>query len=316
VRLRAVEGRKGEELPQRNGQATCVLLLWPAVASVRYRLGFEEIGKSIVESGVHLTCDVGSMGMSGDAEFASEWELGACVVTRELLGQIESKLEALEADVIGRAGSEKKYEISVFDDFGAETFRAAGDIPMRGFPETTETIRIILETPLSDGASAGSRSIKLKMVFRSKHGNRMSLRIRGPLAREKAIGLCERIDQLVEPHEIDSWVFHRRDWVIGLCGFVAIIGGLVWLANTYDQLTVSKPKMSAAEYWTWTAAVGTACAYWSIVHWFFPCCAFETNVWRRRQEWRRWAVQGFFGLIVFDTVLTTVGRRLLAALGL
>jgi hypothetical protein len=253
--------------------------------------------------------------MSGEAEFASEWELSACVVTRDLLGQIESKLEALEADVIG-SGGEKKYEISVFDDFGSETFRAAADIPMRGFPETTQTVHMILETRSSDGTNAGSRSIKLKMVFRSEHGNRMSLRIRGPLAREKAIGFFERIDQLVEPHEIDSWVFRRRDWVIGLCALVAILAGLVWIANTYDQLTVPKPKMRAAEYWTWTAVVGTACAYLGIVHWLFPCCAFETNAWRRREEWRRWAVQGFFGLIVFDTLLTTIGRHLLVAAGL
>jgi len=254
--------------------------------------------------------------MSGDAEFALEWKLCACVVTRDLVDQIESKLDALQADVINEAGGERKYEISVFDDFGVETFRAASDIPTRGFPETTDMVRIILETRSSDGESSGGRSIKLKMVFRKKHVNRVSIRIRGPLAREKAIGFCERIDQIVGPNEIDSWFFRRRDWAIGLCGFVAILGGLVWAANTYDQLTVSKPKMGATEYWTWTAVVGTVTAYWGIVHWFFPCCAFETNAWKKLQEWRRWAVQGFLGLIVFGTVLTTVARRLLAAFGL
>jgi hypothetical protein len=254
--------------------------------------------------------------MSTDSEFSSEWRINACTVTREFLEQLERAIQNLEADIFGDTTSRRTYQLSVFDAFGSETFRTVGDIPMRWFPETTDMVRMVLDSSSGDTDADDMRSLKLKVVFRVEHGNRMSVRLRGPLAREKVIGFCERVDQLVEPYEIDSWLFKRYDWVIGVCGFVAILGGIVWLANTYDQFTGAKTKMGVAEYWKWTAAVGAASAYWAIVHWFYPVCAFETRGWAQRQEWRKWAVQGFLSLIVFGTVVTFVGRRLLGALGI
>src|SRR4051812_27949858 len=113
--------------------------------------------------------------MSTDTEFALDCELEACVVTRELLRQIEMQLAALERDVLGDIAhvSSRKYELSVFDAFGVETFGAASDIPMSGLPETTDCVRLVLEAKADPEGSPGERSIKVKLAFRSEHGNRL-----------------------------------------------------------------------------------------------------------------------------------------------
>jgi hypothetical protein len=255
--------------------------------------------------------------VAGDAQFSTEWSIRACTVTRELVEQIARALQSLEVDLFGDVAAQRGYELSVFDAFGSETFRSVTDMPMRGFPESTEMVRMVLEAKgAGDNEVGAGRSLKIKVVFRADHGNRMSLRLCGPLAREKTLGFCERVDQLVAPYEIDSWFFRRRDWAVGASGLVALLGGLVVVGNIYDQVTASHPKMAAGEYWIWTATVGAASAYWAIVHWFHPLCAFDTRRWKTRQEWRRWAIQGFVGLIAFGTVLTAIGKRLLAAIGI
>jgi hypothetical protein len=251
--------------------------------------------------------------MTADAEFALDRELEACVITRELLRQIEQQLASLHRDVLGSESG--ALDLSVFDAFGVETFRTACDMPMSGFPDTTDCVRLVLEAKAGAEGSAGERSIKIKIAFRSEHGNRLLIRLRGPLARERAIGFYDRVQQLVEPHSLDSWLFRRRGWVEGPCAFVVVVGGLAWLANTYDQFTATKTTLSLGSYLILTAVIGTACAYTSILHFLYPRCAFETRRWNRRQTWRMWAAQGFATLIVFDTILTTVGKRLLVAIG-
>ena len=101
-----------------------------------------------------------------------------------------------------------------------------------------------------------------------------------------------------------------------ICAFVVAIGGLAWLANAYEQLTATHPSMTRSNYWIFTAVFGTVCVYMAIIYWLFPRCAFETVSWSRRQKWRTWAAEGFATLVVFDTVLLTLGKRLLSLVGL
>lgn len=253
-----------------------------------------------------------------DTEFALDRSINGCVVTRELIQEIEARLKALEQDLFGhRADAVSKYDLSVFDAYGSETFRSACDLPMRGFPETTETVRVVLEAKSTTSDSTPSdRYIKVKLAFRNQHGNQMSVRIRSPLSREKVIGFCERIDQLIEPHETDAWLFRRRDWVLNLCGLVAVLGGFVWVVNIYDQITAVHPKIAPDFYWALTVLVWTALAYLGIVHTLFPQCAFETSRWRKREKWRTWAVEGFATVLLFDTVVTALKKHLLPLIGI
>jgi hypothetical protein len=257
--------------------------------------------------------------MPGFPEFALDRELRACVVTRELAHQIEKQLLATERDLLGEdpPASDRRFDVSVIDAFGGETFRSAASIPTTGFPKSTETVRLFLESSVSerDGEDA-ERWVRIKLAFREAHGNRLSIRMGGPQAREKAIGLYERILQLVESETIDSWIFRRRDWVVGSIGLLLFLGGLVWAGNSYAFLRSEPMTIQPVSYWLLTAGLVTAGSYLGIIYLFFPRCAFETNRWATIQQWRTWAAQGFVGLVLFDSLLFALGRRIGEAIGL
>lgn len=254
----------------------------------------------------------------GNSEFSLDWVLNACLVTRDLLSQIERQLALLERDLLGdSSGVKRQYEIGVPDEFGKETFYAASDIPLNGFPETTEAVRIFFEASRAENENTSSdkRSIRARVSFGGKYGNRMTICIRGPLAREKATGFCERIDQMVEPFELETWFFRRRSWLLGICGITAVIAGFVSVVNVYDQLTAVTPRLPAKQFWYWTVAAVTSGAYLAIVEIFYPQCAFETSRWSDRQRWKIWIMEGFATLLLFDTVVVGFWRKALSALG-
>lgn len=257
--------------------------------------------------------------MFGDSEFALVWDLRACLVTRDLLSRIERQLALFEDEFLGdNSGVERKYEISVVDGSGTETFDAANDIPLSGFPETTKTVRIGFEMryPRTGRVSSDDRSVSVRLSFRGNaEGNKISVRLRGPLAREKAMGFCDRVDQLIEPLELENWFFRRKSWAPSLCVIALVISGLISLANIYDQLTAARTHLSTTEFWTWTAAACTAGGYLAIVELFYPACAFETSRWSDRQRWKNWVMEGFATLVVFETVVVALGKKALSAIG-
>ncbi len=258
-------------------------------------------------------------GVSGFSEFSPSWTLSDCLVTRDLLSQIERQLELLEADLLGVAPHvERQYEIAVRDEVGVETFYAASHIPLSGFPETTESVRILFEANATKGKNAQSseNSLKVNVFFRnSSHGNGISIRLRGPLARERAVGFCERIDQLIEPYELKTWLFRRRDWVLGICGIIAFFAGLVTVFNAYDQMTALKPNLTATRFWCTTVVAASCGAYLAIVEIFHPRCAFETSRWGERQRWKIWAMEAFATLVIFEGLLAGLWSKVSSAFG-
>ncbi|HEY6923214.1 MAG TPA: hypothetical protein VI653_07095 [Steroidobacteraceae bacterium] len=71
--------------------------------------------------------------VSGNSEFLLDWEMRPCLVTRDLLSQIERQLELQKNDLLGGSTNlERQYEIAVLDEFGTEAFYAARDIPLNG----------------------------------------------------------------------------------------------------------------------------------------------------------------------------------------
>ncbi len=248
-------------------------------------------------------------------EFALDRKLRSCVLTRELLQQVEKQILAAERDLGGDSPMipAQPMSVAVFDAFGTESFRSAADIPTSGFPESTEAVRVVVES--STEASPSQRSFKCKLAFRSSHGIHLSLRFRGPQARERAVGLYERIRQLTESQSLDAWLFRRREWLEGIAGLIAVFGGLVWLGQTYSLLTSPAVDIDRIDYSIFTTIWTTSVAYLAVVRLFFPQCAFETAKWSRLQEWRTWAAQGFVGLLVFDTAAFLVGRQVVSYLG-
>ena len=249
--------------------------------------------------------------MSVFSEFTLDLDVEACVVTRDLARQIEKQLLATEREVIGDSAlKERRFDLSVIDEYGAESFRSSEDVLTTGFPNTTETVRFFLEANATD-SHGEERSVRIKLAFREPHGNRLLIRLRGPQAREKAIGLSERIDQLVESETIDSLVFRRREWISFVLGVFLLFGGIVWLGTTWSLLVGDPIKMAQANYWVLTALLLTSAYYLGFVHLFSPACAFETKRWAHRREWRTWATQALAGLILVDGLLLTVGKKIM-----
>lgn len=251
--------------------------------------------------------------MTAFPEFAFNRPIRPCVLTRDLLQQLEKQLLAAESDMFsGEAKvASRRYEVSVFDSYGVETFSSVGDIPTSGFPEGTESVRVVLEC----SSAQAERSLKLKIVFRESHGNQLTFRARGPQARERMIGLWERMRQLVDSRPLDNWIFRRREWVSAILGLVVFLVGLIWAGETYSLIS-KQGKVDLSSYFIHTIVVWTAVAYLAITHWFFPRCAFETSGWARIEQWKTWAAQGFLGLVVFDGAALAFAERIAAALGL
>jgi hypothetical protein len=248
-------------------------------------------------------------------EFALDRSLRPCLLTRDLLAQIEKYLATAERDLMGeiRCAPDRKFDLSVHDAFGVETFSSASAIPTAGFPESTENVRLTLETfDGEDPAELTGRYLKLKLAFRGRHGNRLLLRIRGPQSRERVVGLVDRIDQLVHANALDGGFLRTQEELTGIVGAFAFLGGFFWLFATYNGITKSPPVAPTHEYWAWTAAITSAASYWAFVRFFVPACAFETRRWSKLDEWRRWAKLGLAGVVVLDGVAfflwTYVGR--------
>jgi hypothetical protein len=252
-------------------------------------------------------------------EFAIDRPLRPCVLTRDLLAQIEKYLVSTERDLFAELSNrnERKFDLSVHDAFGVETFSSASEIPTTGFPETTEVVRLIQETTTepSDTAIAAIRYLKIKLTFRNRHGNRIVVRIRGPHARERVIGLIDRIEQLVQSEALGPKFLTNQQWITSGAGVLAGFGGLFWLLVTYGNLTAEPATAPTETYLIWTAVIATAAAYWVFSRLFIPPCAFETRRWSKIQEWRSWAKFGLASVFLLDGLAFTAWSHLVRFLG-
>jgi hypothetical protein len=227
------------------------------------------------------------------------------------VGRLQKLLTNAEAQLMGDTSQapKRRYNLSVQDEIGLETFASADDIPTSGFPESTTSVRFVVEcegTPTSDGRPS---QFHAKLSFRFRHGNRIVLKVRGPLARELSVGLLDRIQQLLQTQPIESWPFKRKSWVLDLAAFIVVLGGFAWLLITYDALAGAGPAKVTRPYWIFTSIVFSSAIYVALFYWLFPRCAFETNKWTKITDWRRWAKFGFASFVVFNVLVGALWKQ-------
>lgn len=266
----------------------------------------------------NIGSSVGDKQMRDHSEFVLDEPIPPVLVTRQLLQLIEQRIAAAESDFLGDEGraADGRFQLAIDDAYGTETFSSTQSIPTLQLPETTSTIRLESTRYIGSEPPNDSQSLSVKFIFRAKKtGNRILVRAHGPQARERVMGLSERIEQLLEPQNIDSLVF-RREPMITVAALLAIFGGFLWALVTVSNIFKDQGAFHRHSYWYWTVAILTSAAYVVISKAFFPNCAFETRRWSRIEGWKDWAVKGFAGALVFDVGFVMLLNHIATDLGI
>jgi hypothetical protein len=127
------------------------------------------------------------------------------------------------------------------------------------------------------------------------------------------MGLLDRVRQLTEPQRIKLGIFDREP-IISLAVLLALPGGITWLVLTILGV-VNHEMFVSRVYWYLAVLAVTGAAYYFVSVTFYPYCAFETRRWTALENWRDWAVKGFFAALLFDVGLVMLLNRITAGLG-
>lgn len=223
-----------------------------------------------------------------------EKTLSSTFVSRELLQDLEALFDesAEEHSARWSKRSRDARTVVVTDEFGEESHKHVADMYGTMFPDTVAKITLTREVHSyefrGDERDVGQFKVKITFTSKGSENNRVSISIAGPQAREKAIGLYERVRQIVQPHDIGSPLFPW--WLVSVAGVGVMLGTVVTAISLLGFALRDAPLEPSAliSFARLVLVLLGLGAYLYVGIQYHPTAAFDTRAWAGANASKQW----------------------------
>lgn len=156
--------------------------------------------------------------------FRLEKKIPPCKVTKRLLESLEKYILDKGKEISDKVGTpwRRKFEITVTDNLGNESFGSTQKLNDRFYPLTTEV-------EIDFDANWEKDDLHLNISFSNKRyrESTIAIRTKGNSARELAVGIHNSLDKVIQTNNTMNWFFNPPGWLSFTIFMVSIL--FLWI---------------------------------------------------------------------------------------
>ncbi len=232
------------------------------------------------------------------SEFTLEKRITSCLVTKDLLRQLEVYLVQYIAKIIDIPPDmlRESLSISISDSLGTETLKSISNYLPSLFPKSITEVRIDLYL-------VHPKHISVSIHFgKDKTSSQISIRYKAKQAREVVMAIDGGLRQIFEPSTNANNIFHPPEAAMLMIWFLGMLVGPV------SMFAFAKGAFSIGVIGTVT--VLTLIFYTFVGPVIKPYITFDTQRYAAMKRWSDWIIRGFIGFLIFGTLLTLLRRQI------
>ena len=219
----------------------------------------------------------------------------------DLLQRVEALLrEDVSQTLLDGESGEVEYTMVISEGFGEETFRSVRDYRPKRLPDAVTKVEMRLWTR----RVSPSVYSNLKLSFGlDDWDTRLELSTSGQRAREKAVAIAERVEQILAPHRGRHRFLHVSLLMSGVRAGLLFVAGLAAVYRATQQ--------DLGEAFVWFLVALAAGAHWYAGAVLRPYTIFDTLKNERAGNQLKWLIGLFLTFAVSGVMLTYLRQKFL-----
>jgi hypothetical protein len=231
--------------------------------------------------------------------FVLEKQVDSCLVTKELLIQLEEYLfRQIPVVMIPADNAMDHYTLAIADSLGTEILSSISGLLTSQLPDSTNEVSINLDTYIP---YKSEKRLRILINFNKiRHFSKLSIKYEGESGRETISGIYDRITKIIEPQRTPmNGILHYRKTGVVIALLLGLLLGVALMSAVIPMGVLIKAKLVSLSSF---AALGILGLYLAGRR-FLPYTSFDSRSYQAKQGAFRW----LFLLLLGSAILGALG---------